>query len=477
MALANVQRGDWNEFGEETWRLYDRGGAEIAVFTEFCRKLEGAYATRVRYCIVVSRFIDYLYEAGVLGGAPVTRSVINNSIDYYLSLLRQGPAISFSYGKNDDKSYAEGDQAKEVALRQIAKKLGINALASNSWDNTLAPLNRFLRLCALLEREAKEIALIKGGLTGAIVAAAEYDYGPLLEAVEDSTALSSREVQFLKHSTMLGGVIRFRGDRLTRPSGLKKSFKQEAQMDVDSLDFPESYFSQLLESTSCWRDRALWTLLMGTGIRRSEALNLQWCDIEFTTREVFVLDPNFLRYGRDITPAERKKRFKGRTVSQTYFRAPYKGWFFEFLRLYRKEEYRLPIDGNDYVFQYIIRPHLGRPWYEASDQTLNEAFTSAVVRAGIPGPPICKTHVWTAHSLRHAYARFLINDQEVPGQDAPGLTEAEIQLLMGHKQIGSTRKYAKLRPQRLIAKLAKLDQRRVLGYDMSPSLLALPSSN
>jgi integrase len=474
MTLAHVRREEINEFGNKSWRLYDSGGVRISVFSEFCRKLDGlAYDSRLRYAIVVSRFIDYLYEVGVLGGPPVTRAAVNDAIDYYMALLRKGDQLSLAVGRREQSRYAEGDEVREAQLREVARRLTIEPLASNSWDNTLAALNRFLSLCSVLERESKEMAMLKGGVDAAIVQAAEWDYRPLLEAVDGASALSREEVHHLKHSTMLGGVIRFRGSDLTRPKGLRKSSRQQSQVDVNSLDFPEEHFPSLLRCATSWRDRALWTLEYASGIRRSEALNLQWCDIDFLEREVFVLDPERLRYGRDVTPEEREHRFKGRTVSWTYLRQPYRDWFFEFLRSYRRKEYRLPMDANDYVFQYLISPHFGRPLVEATDETLNSAFTTTVQRARIPGPPIDRSHVWTGHSLRHGYAKYMLNDFKVPGQEKPGLTEAEVQLLMGHKDIATTRKYAKLRDGRLRERLLEHD-RQFITHVAPPPELGLP---
>ena len=200
----------------------------------------------------------------------------------------------------------------------------------------------------------------------------------------------------------------------------------------------------------------------------SEGLNLQWCDIDFVNKVVFVLDPELARYGRDVSPDARERRFKGRTVSWTYLRQPYRDWFFEYLRRYRREEYRLPADGNEYVFQYLISPHFGRPLYEATDETLNSAFTSAVERAHIPGPSINPSYVWTVHSLRHGFAKYMLNDFMVPGQNKPGLTEAEVQLLMGHKDIASTRKYARLRDDRLQEKLVSHDRLYIQGTGPAP---------
>lgn len=472
MSLIHVRKVESNQFGQQSWTLYDPAGVPISVFTEFCRKLDGLkFATRLRYTTVVARFIDYLYEVGVLGGPPVTRAVINDAVDYYISLLRAGDQLSLAVGRRERARYAEGDEARESALREVARRLNIEPLATGSWDNTLAALNRFLRLCSLLEREAKEIALLKGGIEPALVAQAEWDYAPLLRAVDGVNSLTSEEVHHLKHSTMLGGVMRFRGSELTRPRGIRKSSRQQSQVDVNSLDFPEHHFKALLASATYWRDRSIWTLLYASGIRRSEALNLQWCDLDFETKEVFVLDPHLVRYGRDVSPEDRGRRFKGRTVSWTYLRQPYREWFFEYLRRYRREEYRLPFDNNDYVFQYLISPHFGRPLHEATDETLNSAFTSAVRRARIPGPPINREYLWTAHSLRHGFGKYMLNDFAVPGQDKPGLTEAEVQLLMGHKDIASTRKYAKLRDERLQAKLLSHDKVYIQGGEAAPCLV------
>lgn len=471
MALVNVRKEEVNQYGQTTWRLYDRADVPISVFSEFCHQLKGlSYDTKLRYTTVVARFIDYLYEVKVVGAGPVSRAVVNDAIEYYLELLRRGEGLSLSVGKRERARYADGDEAREAALRAVARKLSIKPLASRSWDNTIAALNRFLRVCSLLEREAKEMAILKGGLDARFVAEAEYDYRPLLEAVDGVKAFSPEEVQHLKQSTLLGGVIRFRGDELTRPKGLRKSVKQQLQLDVDWLDFPREHFEALLRAATSWRDRALWTLLLASGIRRSEALNLQWCDIDFAAREVFVLDPEGLRYSREMPQTERELRFKGRTVSRTYLLLPYRDWFFEYLRRYRQEEYRLPHDDNDFVFQYLVSPHYGRPLVEATDETLNSAFTSAVRRARIPGPAIARDYVWTAHSLRHAYGVYLVNDYVVPGQAMPGLTLAEVQQLMGHKDINTTRKYARERSSRLQAKLKAHDQVFIQGDVPAPCL-------
>lgn len=474
MSLRNVVREEVSVSGRVSWRLKGRDGLPISVFDEFSRSIAGdAYATKRRYAIVVSRFIDYLYEVEILGKGAVTRGAVNQAIDYYLLLLSHGKNISLGAAAiaHDTTGVADDLRQREEALKQVAYRLEIRPLKAGSWDNTLAALNRFLRLCAMLENEAREIALFRGGVANELIDASALDCSPLLEAVDGSSMLSRAEVQYIKQSSMLGGVIRFRGAELSRPRGLSAGRKGNKQSDVNKLEFPMTQFPLLLEATFSWRDKALWTLLAANGIRRSEALNLEWEHIDFENETVYVLDPDFTRYGRDLPDDERYSRFKGRMVSWTYLRQPYRNWFFEFLLQYRQHEYVLPADGNNFVFQYLLGQYSGKPLREATDSTLNAAFTDAVRRAGIKGPPFDPTNVWTVHSLRHAYGMYMLNDFNVPGQVFPGLTLAEVQLLMGHKDINATRIYARPRQARLKEKLTRHDQAMLSCQD---SVTGLP---
>jgi integrase len=474
MSLRNVRRLESVSNGKVTWRLLDCNGLSISVFDEFCRKIaDEAYATKQRYAVVVSRFIDYLYEVEIIGQGPVTRSAVNEAIDYYLLLLAHGDNINLGADviANDSTGVAADLRLRETALKQVAHRLKITPLKSGSWSNTLAALNRFLRLCQMLANEAREIAIVQGGLDKALVEASAMDYAPLLEAVDGSLKLSLVEVQHIKQASMLGGVIRFRGAELERPKGLLAGRNRSKQLDLAVLEFPMHQFTTFLEATTSWRDKALWTLLAASGIRRSEALNLEWEHVSIEEELVYVLDPELTRYGRDLPEQERISRFKGRVVSWTYLRQPYRSWFFEFLLQYRQHEYVLPRDGNNFVFQYRYGEYAGRPLREAADSTLNDAFTSVVKRAGIAGPPALPSHVWTAHSLRHAYGMYMLNDFEVPGQAMPGLTEAEVQLLMGHADINSTRKYARRRDNRLKEKLIRHDRAML---PISDSISGLP---
>jgi integrase len=478
MSLKNVTRIESRYLGKANWSLIDSEGDVIIAFDVFSKSIiDEAYATKKRYCEVVSKFIDYLYEVGIVGGPGVSRKQINDAVNYYIILLRDGQNINFGYLKKGVKHYKDEDEELELSLRLISKSLGITALKPNSWSNTIAALNRFLRVCTALEVEAREIALHRGEVDPSIINQSMIDYRPLLDAVNGSTRLSRGEVKHIRQSSMLGSLIRFRGGELSRPAGLAAPKIKVTQRDTKVFDFPMDKFSLLIDTAKSWRDRALWLLTAASGIRRSEALNLEWSHIDIEQRMVYVLDPDYTRYGRDLDEDERTNRFKGRVVSWTYLRQPYKDWFFEALLEYRKREYVLPRDGNDYVFQYVVNGYRGRPLKEASDAALNNSFTNAVKRAGIDGPPMNRSYVWTQHSFRHAYGVYMLNNFQVPGLPYPGLTEAEVQLLMGHKSIISTRQYARIKEANLKRKLslydqAVLDNNELIDLDLLPEQFA-----
>lgn len=58
---------------------------------------------------------------------------------------------------------------------------------------------------------------------------------------------------------------------------------------------------------------------------------------------VYVLDPDYTRYGRDLPEDERQVQGSKAGLFLTYLRQPYRSWFFEFLLKYRQDEYVLPV--------------------------------------------------------------------------------------------------------------------------------------
>lgn len=451
--LKNIVRRDIRDVDGNiiSWEVLDSGGRVIPACALFIRKLEGyKFATRKRYVETVCHFVDYLYETGVLGKFgdedPLpSRRHVNEAVDAYVPLLLRG---SVDTVKRLTAAQAEDGGETGEWLVKAVRSLNIAPYARKSLDNVIAPINLFLRHSEALAQEAHDLANAHG-------IELSHDYSPLINAVSGFTRLTPHERAAVRSSTLLGGVVRMHGE-IRRPSGIRHQAKHN-QTDRVALDFPVVYMDALLEQATSWRDRALWLLLLASGIRRSEALNLQWSDIDYEGRRVYVLDPDSRRYGRFMTPEE-KRRFKGRKVSWTYLWEPWRSRFFEALAEYRQREWRLPTDGNKYVFQKLRSEggKVGVPLFNASDGALAEPFNKAVAKAGIPGPGASEEQ-WTPHSLRHAYGVYMLNYIPI-GPGVYGFQETDVQALMGHESITATRQYARRKEDVLRARLEYADK-------------------
>ena len=95
---------------------------------------------------------------------------------------------------------------------------------------------------------------------------------------------------------------------------------------------------------------------------------------------------------------------------------------------------------------------------------------AAALRAGIPGP--IPGRQWTLHSLRHLYGVYMLNDYPIaPAQKRFGIPLTDVQMLMGHKSIRTTAKYARPKVDRVIAKLRTSDEQMLGMTDEERKLL------
>ncbi len=457
MSLVNITRIKVKDFytGQTIYRLLDDDGNFIEAFDRFSKfLLEQSYSftTRKRYTEVVSRFIDYLFHLDVLG-KDTTNFEVNRAISSYPLLLRDGVNVS---DINTDRV--------EI-LRRYAEATGLNTgLASNSFTPTIAGINCFLRFAKELAAEAA--AKMKLYTSEEI----PNDCQLLIEAIDGFTAISMYERRRLKQHSVLGALIRLHGE-VKRPRGIKSPIRAEEQNDLVRLDFPLCEFSKLIKAATSYRDKALYSLLGASGIRLHEALNLELVHIDVEHGIVYVFDPRNRRFGKQMSDDERY-RFKGRTTSRTYLFEPLRSEFFHWMELYIRNEF-VPTNDHDFLFQKLSLHEYGKPLKEASGTALNKRFKGTVIRAGIKGPEMLPSHIWTLHSLRHMYGVFMLNYVPVPG--GFGLEETEVQSLMGHRSIESTRHYARHDDVLLKAKLEYADRMIVDGgfdIDSFPDLIA-----
>lgn len=454
--LNNVVRERHVRNGQETWTLSTREGVPILAFNYFCEKNgEYSFRTQKRYAEVASRFIDYLYEARVFDQV-VRPGYLNSVVEAYPTLLRDGSDVTASRVRKS---------GTDLWLAEVAERLDWVPLAPKSFDNTIAAVNRFLRLSESLAREAGEKAALLG-------IDAKQGYAALINALDGIVPLSRHEVAAIKQNSMFGNVAKYapkglqRARRLRSPGGPSSSSRR-------ILDFPRESLTALIEAAETWRDKSLWLLLAATGLRCSEALNLLLGDVDMEAQKIYVFDPTGRRAELGGN-APNRLRFKGREMAQTFpipelrrdtFFALQQYLRFEFVPCYKPGE-------PAYLFQYVEPNRRGQPYVDASHSALAQNFKRAVIAANIPLAIDGKD--WVLHSLRHMYGVYMLNDFPVnPEHGQFGLPLVDVQMMMGHASIRSTAHYARSKARRLEAKLTASDQ-AMLGMS-TDEVMALPT--
>lgn len=456
--LNNVIREKHIRNGQETWKLSTRDGDPVLAFNYFCEKnVEYSFRTQKRYAEVASRFIDYLYEAHVFDQA-VRPSYLNAVVEAYPTLLRDGSEVTSSRIRNSNS---------DLWLAEVAERLDWKPLAPKSFDNTIAAVNRFLRLSESLAREASEKAALFG-------IDAKQGYIALIKALDGVVALTRFEIAAMKQNSMFGNVAKYapkgikRARRLRGPGAPSPSSRR-------ILDFPRESLPALIDAAVTWRDKSLWLLLAASGVRASEALNLLLDDVDMETQKVYVFDPHGRRAELGKNDPNRL-RFKGREMAHTYLIPELSRDLFYALQQYLHLEFVPCYKPGEpaYLFQYVEPTKRGQPYVDASHAALTQSFKRALRAANIPVPKEGKD--WVLHSLRHMYGVYMVNDFPLnPSLGQFGLPLVDVQMMMGHASIRSTAHYARSKHRRLEAKLAASDQAML---EMSADeLKALPSFN
>lgn len=447
-----MMRTAHQRFGQETWELCTCDGTPVPAFGVYCQKnSEYSFRTQKRYAEVTSRFIDYLFEAKAFD-ASVSAARLNTVIDAYPVLLRDGSQVTASRVRSS---------GLDLWLADTAEGLDWAPLSPKSFDNTVAAINRFLRLSESLARETAEKAALLG-------ADPSCGYSALIRAIDGMEMLSRFEIAAMKQNSMFGNVAKFAPRGLQRARGLRSAASSRGSLRGQALDFPRESFASLIAAAETWRDKTFWLLLASSGIRTSEALNLHLVDIDLDAQKVFVFDPHSRRTQLKVGDPQRL-RSKGRNTAATYLIPELREGLFYALKQYLTLEYVPAYEQGQprYLLQYVQHSRRGQPYVDASPSALAQSFKRAVHAAGITDPQDGKS--WTPHSLRHMYGVYMLNDFPVrPESGEFGLSLAEVQLMMGHASIRSTAHYARAKARRLEAKLAASDQ-AMLGLTIEQS--------
>lgn len=317
-----------------------------------------------------------------------------------------------------------GKNSHSQLIQQTSNVLGWKPVGNRTKNRILSTLNNLLAASASYQKIQQELTNL--GLLETICSPDIF-----AEQVLQKRKLSSFEKKALLHKSFLAGCIAH-GPQLLKSSFYNFKKAEDTSSDLPSKAFPIENCLELINNATSLRDQALWSLLLGTGIRVSEAFCLLSTDIDVANKKVYINDPNKriaqypIKSGRVA-----KLPFKGRQTNETYFLEPFRSIFFDALRAYMKNE--RPETSHKVLFVTNANNDKGSPLYFASNNSaLNKQFKKAAEKVGILG--------YAPHSLRHTYGVIALNF--IPTSDGYGLPLKTVQEFMGHSSINSTAQYA-----------------------------------
>ena len=390
---------------------------EFEPFSHYVNRLKNrnGYAPQTVevYAGCVGRFIDYVYEASQTDFAK------NNLVDI--------EDLIFSY----ESFLLYGQDAEHPLSNELAHRLG--KTRTTSIKSISQPIEASIRLY-LEHCEAR-------------VSAGQVD--PLLTRLLANSPeyRSMVEISKIKANSWLGGMVQGGFSRAIPRKG--KLFagvsrrSKKTQISPFSRDpFPIEHSVSLLrlskpKNARCHnRNMALYAVMLATGCRSHEALQLRMGDLKLDEDgdDTVELHSPFGRATPGLTPEEASKlAWKGRQTPITFLLHPFADLFWEHLQNYLTYEYNSSVN-HDFIFQKTN----GRPLFTALRKDLNATFKTYASKTGLND----LSHI-SRHSLRHTYGTYVLNYMPMPGNSMPGLPMHIVQILMGHASILSTEKYEK----------------------------------
>lgn len=399
--------------GGSSYRLLNiETGERVPFYTEFLngKKESGSRANSVKaYAYDLYPFLSFM---------AIASELLSDILEGIKSPLAQ---IVSAY----PEFLVLGNKSPRRLIQRAATILGWAPVKASSQKRYLSSVNEFLKASAKFQQVQRELSDL--GLLNTLQSPAIFG-----EELTNRRELKSHERKALIQRSFIAGVVSG-GAKLLDSTffSFKMADKQHGDLD-ERKAFPlESTLDTINNATNA-RDQALWALLLGTGIRISEAFNMLMQDIDPLNELVVIIDPNTRPLEFPVKPGRSATfNFKGRKTKDTYFIEPFRSIFFKALKQYLHER---PITNHRVLFVSLAQ-NKGEPLYWAENSnTYNKPLKKAAAKAGVIGH--------TAHSFRHTYGFFMAN--YIPTPEGLGLPLIVVQLMMGHSNISSTAVYAKI---------------------------------
>jgi len=206
-----------------------------------------------------------------------------------------------------------------------------------------------------------------------------------------------KTVSVIHHLDTLYAFISFLVRQGVLPYTIKQYKVKLKKPDTLPRAIPREDMNSLLSAIKTFQDRALILLLLRTGMRIGELLQIKMRDIVFSERKILIY--------------QGEKNYQGRAV------------------YYSKDaehalQQWLPLRGTN--SQYLFAGSTGMP---LSYTTARRIMFRILQQTGLSGKG------YSLHNLRHTFATDMLN---------AGMRIEVLQQLLGHQEIGVTMRYAKL---------------------------------
>lgn len=418
-------------------RLYEKAtGLPVEIYNEYSYLINIvdtqslAPKTREDYCVHSAKFVDYCYEMGLFGPTPPNPDVTKKTIQMYYQFL------------------INGKNSTDFLLRKAAVALNQKPVGVSTASTYIAGVNDFLFKTDALASEQASLAAYFGRGNNAV-------HVPLTPI--GNRKKSAGEVEKLKSNSLLGnlGVIANLQSHTGIRGGRPPSSKRTA-------DFPSTYLIKLIDAAPSPLYKCMWAMEAGGGLRLSETLGLQISHIDPDTGTIKIEDPEYLR-----SPQQQKDKdkfgYKGRNTATVVMFEPFKSMFFSALADYLKVR---PMSDSPFLFISDDRKTFGQPLLTAkkantTTRRINRTLAKAQQNIACPVKS-ANGNRYTSHSLRHFYGVWARNCVYIQGRTTMGLELAEIQVLMGHKDLKSTERYARLKEENIMLEI-EASQRAIVS--------------
>ncbi|EGR4406591.1 site-specific integrase [Vibrio cholerae] len=409
--------------GYRTFILSIVGGRTITEYNYFINQLnrsDCAWNTVEAYAQDLSRFYDYLFCAEEL---IFTEKLFNssegkNGLDWSNELVLQTP-LSLIF--NTFPSFLiDGTNSRSLLARKCAEKLKHRPLSNKTAQRIISSVTQYVSQSAVLQLNLlayKDMDIIDVDISADV-------FG---KELLEKRVLTEFEQRALLKNSYLAGCIRS-GSKYVNSRTFKIRERTESTIDRIGKAFPLKYAAHFVRSFDSYRDKAIYALIFGGGLRPHEAYQIKITDIDMLNEEIFLSDPGSLSFAEGFYSQGKK----GVAHPKVYLIEPFKSFLFDAIDAYL--QYERPNSESQYLFLKSDKFN-AEPYFTATRATKNQAFKDNLIKCGLGyldlGP----------HSGRHMYAFYLRNFID-NGRGGNGLTTLEVQEYLRHKYIKSTRIYA-----------------------------------